>query len=878
MYYAAAVTAARWDTQWDLWAGRAPAAFEADNVKVTGSGIVSLELRVAPDDYNFPGGAQNCNCTYESFTTGLLRSDKTVSPGSYIEVHTNCAQREKHRPKPPHAWFTKRSARLSSRSPNLSIYFYLVKTRFKVAEISAISSIWLQSETAEISVEIQGASSTNSSRSSVLMASTHFWNSGGSSENVTSVSFEVKSTSSFPLEYRVLGVDWSSDTVDFYLDGSLIGNLDTSSFNLEKPAHLMFSLETDPNAGLPNVNDLPASFKIDYVRVWRKGDGVSTLAPTTTTSGSTTTVYLGYTQPAGTQTCDRSKATSAGIKALKGKGHSFVDCANGCEAQFDCHYFTLSNNGWCFFYKTCDDFVDNMGQVTCWQRSSTPTTPTPSAIEGYTLNQTGKSCDTSIGNSKPADRSSLGGGGHSLEACISACNIQRSCRFFGLSEKGFCKMFAECGNTKSFSGNLYAKDAFRLFSVVEMCDKSALRYMSLGGGGYSLEECQAGCASQNTCSHINWYSSSGYCHLFTAGCSTTVAASGGSVTYARVGGALKPSLEGWSSSGLNRICKEGADGVELAPRSRLWGAGHSLEDCTNACIAQGDGCASVVFSLNKGYCKMYRKCAALKYAGKNGRVVYSLSDSSARNADGRVNPQRVGDGSFRNPGEGRGEETRDGTVSGFEWSMVVISAAAVGGILVIAFIRVRARRNRHGYEELSGSNDVDTKLAYLPSITTSQRPESPYEVPFQTLRQASEDPWTTMNGEYSSFGYEDITSDDVYEAIDLTLQVKNSGRPGSDIESEEEWTSSSSSDQESNGQSDNDLYDNYDNAASSVDSTSSSVEERVDYPVVDENAVQYQLAGDYGIGPARMYGSAGALGYQSTTTPIPSPRRRQSDL
>lgn len=509
-------------------------------------------------------------------------------------------------------------------------------------------------------------------------------------------SLETLSASSFSSGYRTFGIDWRAEAVDFYLDGQLVGTLSapSSSFNLS--TSLMLSLEVDPNAGLPDYSELPQSMKVKNVRVWHKGSEVMTSTTTdepTTPRDATSTAYLGYSQPAGSKVCKMSTAVSAGIKSLKGKGHSFAECAEGCESLFDCFYFTLSKNGWCFFYKTCDELIDGEGKKVLWQRGSTPTTPAPSAIAGYSLTQADMRCDISAGDSKPADRRSLGGGGHSLEACVEACNSQRSCWYFALSVKGFCKMFSECGTKVRFSGDLYAKDPYKLVSVVDMCDKENLEFKSLGGGGHTLEECQSGCTAQNACSHINWYRSTGYCHLFTRGCNVMVAASGGSMTYTRVGGALKPSVPGWTSSGLNRICRDGSDGVVPAPKARLWGGKHSLNQCTAACLAQGNGCSSVVFSLNKGFCKMYRQCAVLRYAGRNGRVVYTVSDAST--------PLGIS-----------GDNNTVGTGLGTGWALMII-----GAILLLGFIWViLIRRDQSGYESI-GVSEVKAQQARASSLS-----------------------------------------------------------------------------------------------------------------------------------------------------------------
>lgn len=78
----------KWQTQLKDRAGSPPAAFDSDNVEVTGSGFAKLELRNAGDNYSFPDAEVNCidNCIYSNFTTGVIRSLGTVGPGTFVEV------------------------------------------------------------------------------------------------------------------------------------------------------------------------------------------------------------------------------------------------------------------------------------------------------------------------------------------------------------------------------------------------------------------------------------------------------------------------------------------------------------------------------------------------------------------------------------------------------------------------------------------------------------------------------------------------------------------------------------------------------------------------------------------------------------------------
>ena len=55
---------------------------------------------------------------------------------------------------------------------------------------------------------------------------------------------------------------------------------------------------------------------------------------------------------------------------------------------------------------------------------------------------------------------------------------------------------------------------------------------SLGGGGYTAADCEAACAEQNDCRYFQFYSQSGFCHMF-ASCNSMVTKAKKAVVYVR---------------------------------------------------------------------------------------------------------------------------------------------------------------------------------------------------------------------------------------------------------------------------------------------------------------------------------------------------------
>ena len=71
-------------------------------------------------------------------------------------------------------------------------------------------------------------------------------------------------------DYHVYGLEWDEEELKFYFDGMLVRRGKNTDWH--QPLTLNFDSETMPEwFGLPEDKDLPSTFSVEYVRVWKKG-------------------------------------------------------------------------------------------------------------------------------------------------------------------------------------------------------------------------------------------------------------------------------------------------------------------------------------------------------------------------------------------------------------------------------------------------------------------------------------------------------------------------------------------------------------------------------------------------------------------------------
>tara|TARA_Y100001970_G_scaffold111416_1_gene139067 strand:- start:2628 stop:3473 length:846 start_codon:yes stop_codon:yes gene_type:complete len=69
-------------------------------------------------------------------------------------------------------------------------------------------------------------------------------------------------------DFHIYGLLWTADELVWFLDGEEVFRRKNDFF--KRPLHIIFDAEImETWDGLPNADDLPSTFEIDYVRVWR---------------------------------------------------------------------------------------------------------------------------------------------------------------------------------------------------------------------------------------------------------------------------------------------------------------------------------------------------------------------------------------------------------------------------------------------------------------------------------------------------------------------------------------------------------------------------------------------------------------------------------
>ncbi len=76
-------------------------------------------------------------------------------------------------------------------------------------------------------------------------------------------------------DFHIYGLEWDKERIKWYFDGVLVRLVDNTHWH--QPLTLNFDSETMPKwFGLPKDSDLPSTYSIEYVRVWKKKDSVAT--------------------------------------------------------------------------------------------------------------------------------------------------------------------------------------------------------------------------------------------------------------------------------------------------------------------------------------------------------------------------------------------------------------------------------------------------------------------------------------------------------------------------------------------------------------------------------------------------------------------------
>lgn len=222
-----------------IWKGRAPSQFAPHNVKVE-DGMLKLISQWEPD-YPFAYGEGHEGKDYAEYegqkvpvTTAAVVGNKRFLNG-YMEVRT------------------------------------------KAADAAMTSSFWAIGYQQELDVYEQMGRPTGEGpldiAGNTLKASIHDWQPPAQRPtrkfgHKTKLDFNVAD------DFHVYGAEWGEDYIKFYLNGELISETTQEEVGehwvLTNPMEIWLDSEIFVWLGLPTPEQLPATYEIDYVRVWQQ--------------------------------------------------------------------------------------------------------------------------------------------------------------------------------------------------------------------------------------------------------------------------------------------------------------------------------------------------------------------------------------------------------------------------------------------------------------------------------------------------------------------------------------------------------------------------------------------------------------------------------
>jgi len=212
----------KWHDHNPRWKGRQPAFFAKHNVKVDGG---KLHLTMRKENLpHLPKG-------YHTFTSAAVQSKGTVRYG-YFEV--------KCRP-------------MDSRGSS-AFWFY-----------QNTPEIWTEIDVFEI-----GGKAPKHER--VLHMNVHVFHTPVNPDRHWARPKRHETAFRLADDFHVYALEWDPQRVRFHLDGRCVA--EQANTHWHQPLTLNFDSETMPNwFGLPDPNDLPSTFSIEYVRAWKKAGG-----------------------------------------------------------------------------------------------------------------------------------------------------------------------------------------------------------------------------------------------------------------------------------------------------------------------------------------------------------------------------------------------------------------------------------------------------------------------------------------------------------------------------------------------------------------------------------------------------------------------------
>ncbi len=224
-----------------IWKGRAPSQFAPHNV-ILEDGLLKLRSQWEPD-FDFAD---------EAYADGKIKAKYgTAESGEFMPITT---------------------AAIVSNKRFLNGY---MEIRSKAVNASMTSAFWAIGYQSELDIyeqignpKIIGDIKPDQSKSTV-----HDWS--PPAKRPTRV-FHHKENLPYRVadEFHIYAAEWGEDYLNLYLDGKLLERFTQKELGdrwvLNNPLEIWLDSEIFAWLGMPNKDELPADFEVDYMRVWQK--------------------------------------------------------------------------------------------------------------------------------------------------------------------------------------------------------------------------------------------------------------------------------------------------------------------------------------------------------------------------------------------------------------------------------------------------------------------------------------------------------------------------------------------------------------------------------------------------------------------------------
>ena len=211
----------KWVLNMDWWKGRQPALFKAENVSVSDGQLQLTMRKEAVSEQYLQSG-------YHDYTSAALHSKERTCYG-YFEV----------------------KARPMNSAGSSSFWFQQDATPDWATEIDVF--------------EIGGKAARHENKYHMNL---HVF-STPTERRHWSIGKDWDASWKLAEDFHVYGLDWDKDDIRYYVDGVLVRKYKNTHWH--QALFLIFDSETMPEwFGTPEDRDLPSTFRIEYVRAWKR--------------------------------------------------------------------------------------------------------------------------------------------------------------------------------------------------------------------------------------------------------------------------------------------------------------------------------------------------------------------------------------------------------------------------------------------------------------------------------------------------------------------------------------------------------------------------------------------------------------------------------